>query len=92
MTIETNPHITNAVAKMMIYNTLISGAIAFAVFVGFVVIAIFSIISDIGPDKLIPQPLIHWGGVIIGFYFGSAITQTSGLISAIRGDTTPQKP
>lgn len=77
--------IENAVAKVLLWNTVIAGLIAAVVVVCFAAFSIVGILTDTSLANKVPEELSNWGGVIIGFYFGSALTQAGSLISAIRG-------
>jgi len=84
-----NQGIENAVAKVLLWNTVIAGLIAAVVVVCFAVFSVIGIITDTSLVNKVPEELSNWGGVIIGFYFGSALTQAGSLISAIRGEKAP---
>jgi hypothetical protein len=62
------------VGKMIWLITLIAGAISVIVVVSVVVLAITQIlISGSGHSLVIPDVLVNWGGIILGFYFGQFI-------------------
>lgn len=66
-------------------NSIISGFIALAIFVAMAAIALYAISTNTPVKDKIPPEFSNWGGVIIGFYFGLALTQTASLIAAERG-------
>lgn len=74
--------IGTAISRVLMINTVIAGVIALAIFVALTGISIWAILKNTPVEDKIPSELTNWGGVIIGFYFGSALTQTAALISA----------
>lgn len=87
MSVDTSRNIENAIARVLIWNTVIAGVIAAVVICSFTGFAIAGILKNdsAAVRANIPTELSNWGGVIIGFYFGSALTQAGALISAIKG-------
>ncbi|MBC9245450.1 hypothetical protein H4P12_01695 [Paracoccus sp. 11-3] len=87
MNADKSRNIENAIARILIWNTAIAGIIATIVICSFTGFAIAGILKGDSEavQKNIPTELSNWGGVIIGFYFGSALTQAGALISAIKG-------
>lgn len=59
-------------------QTTVSAALALLVVLGVVIPTIVSLMNN-GPIN-IPPVFQDWGGVIIGFYFGTFLTQLSGLM------------
>lgn len=71
--------IDKAVAFLIYAGVVISGVIAIAV------IAVPIIAPMISKTYTIPPELKEWGGVIIGFYFGSFITLVGNLLRSRGG-------
>jgi len=66
------PHSINFMLK---FGTVISGILALVIICGPIIIPIFV------PDYNIPPTIENWGGVIIGFYFGSFISQVGNFLN-----------
>ena len=63
------------VGKMIWLITLIAGLISVIVVVSVVVLALAQVlIGRATPDRLVmPDVLVNWGGIILGFYFGQFV-------------------
>lgn len=72
--------LNRTISRILVVQSIVSGVFAMAVIVGAIVLAIV----DNNTDESM-KLLQNWGGVIIGFYFGTAFTQISGLLNAVNG-------
>lgn len=71
---ETNK-ISKSVNFILIFGSVISGILALVIICVPIVAPLFL------SSYAIPETIENWGGVIIGFYFGSFITQVGNIIS-----------
>ncbi len=55
--------------RFVVYVTVIVASI-----IALAVIAVVAMLPLINPSYKVPETLANWGGLIIGFYFGSFIT------------------
>ena len=62
----------NSVDRLVLWGFVISGVIAIIIVLSVVIIAVIQIWFGSG-DK-IPDVLANWGGIIVGFYFGTFIS------------------
>lgn len=67
---------------------LISGAITSSI-VAIIVVAVPVVAPMVTDSYRIPQEVKEWGGVIIGFYFGSFITFAVTVLEKNREKTRP---
>lgn len=59
----------DAVFKLVYLGFIISGAISLLVIGGVIVITLVNAFGD--QEITVPSVLENWGGIIVGFYFGS---------------------
>lgn len=84
---EAQADIVKAISQILVVQAVTSGLVAIAIVVG----AIFLSMQSGGATAAF-ELLKNWGGVVIGFYFGTAYTQISSLVSTTGGGTEkPQK-
>jgi hypothetical protein len=76
--------IVEAIAKVLIAQTWVSGFLALVIVVSAVVIPLYGLYME-NPNIEVPDVIQNWGGVIIGFYFGSALTQMGSLLASLKG-------
>ncbi len=77
--------IHKSIARILIAQNWISGVLALAIILSAVGIPLYGLATG-NPNVETPDVIKDWGGVIIGFYFGSALTQMSSLISSLKAD------
>lgn len=71
-----NTHkIAKSVNFILIFGSVISGVLALVIICVPIIAPLFL------TSYAIPETIENWGGVIIGFYFGSFITQVGNIIS-----------
>lgn len=58
--------------KVILYGFLISGAIAILIVMSVIVIAVTQTFNRV--EYNIPEVLSNWGGIIVGFYFGTFVS------------------
>jgi hypothetical protein len=63
----------SSVDRLVLWGFVISGIIAMIIVLSVVIIAIIQIWFGSGDTK-IPDVLANWGGIIVGFYFGTFIS------------------
>lgn len=68
-----------AINFILIFGTLISGVLAL------VIICVPILAPFWKSTYVIPPEIKNWGGVIIGFYFGSFISQVANVLRAYQG-------
>ena len=81
---DAQAEITRALSRILVVQAITSGLVAIAIVVG----AIYLSTRTGGVDQAFTL-LQNWGGVVIGFYFGTAYAQISGLVRATGGGPEP---
>lgn len=76
-------NVAAAISKVLIAQTWVSGILALAIILSAISIPLYSVYRN-DPSIQTPDVIKDWGGVIIGFYFGSALTQMSSLLTALQ--------
>jgi hypothetical protein len=86
MPIDSNERgaIARSVSKVLVAQSWVSGILAFAIILSAVSIPLYGLYKG-DEDIETPEVIKNWGGVVIGFYFGSAITQMASLVNALQG-------
>lgn len=77
-----------AVRSVLVVQAVVSAAIAILLIGGTVYLAASAKDPKAAFNAL--EILKNWGGVIIGFYFGTAYTQIATLVRAIEGSPKPE--
>ncbi|MDE4191249.1 hypothetical protein [Phaeobacter gallaeciensis] len=72
--------IAKAVSRILVVQAVTSGLVAIAIVVGAIYLS-----TQTGGVDLAFELLRNWGGVVIGFYFGTAYAQISNLVRATGG-------
>jgi hypothetical protein len=72
----------DSISRILIVQTWVSGVLALAIILSAVAIPLVGQFTDRVVET--PAEIRDWGGVIIGFYFGSALTQMGTLLSSLR--------
>ncbi|MCP9481617.1 hypothetical protein NNA36_06535 [Shimia sp. CNT1-13L.2] len=76
--------IENSIARILIWQTAISGLLAILIIGSATLIPLYAIIYKDNSVQTPPE-IKDWGGIIIGFFFGSALTQMSTMITSLTG-------
>ena len=74
----------SAIARILIVQTWVSGTLALVIVLCAVVIPLVSLFRN-DPSITTPEVIQNWGGVVIGFYFGSSLTQMGSLLASLKG-------
>lgn len=77
---DSKAELNRTISRILVVQSVVSGVFAMSVVVGAIVL---SLDENLEAEALVL--LQNWGGVIIGFYFGTAFTQISGLLNAVNG-------
>lgn len=78
--VNSQADIAKAVSRILVVQAVISGLLAISIVVG----AIYLSTRTGGVESAFAL-LQNWGGVVIGFYFGTAYAQISNLVRATSG-------
>jgi hypothetical protein len=77
-----------AISRVIIWQTVISGFLAILIIGVSALIPIYNATNGASADVTLPDTIDNWGGIIIGFYFGSALTQMASLATSLTGNKT----
>jgi len=77
-----------AIKSILVVQAFVSALIALGLIGGTVYVA--SGLEGNSAREEILEILKSWGGVIIGFYFGTAYTQIATLVRALEGTAAPE--
>lgn len=77
--------VMHAISRVLIFQTAVSGLIALVIVISAVIIPLSEVFNGRSGGDTTPEVIKNWGGVIIGFYFGTSISQVASLVDSIRG-------
>lgn len=83
-------HLSRAISRILITQAILSGVIALTIIGAATTFAIMNMIKN--TTHVIPSELTNWGGVIIGFYFGSSLSQMATLVQSLKDGNGRAKP
>ena len=74
-----------ATEKMIWFITVVAGVISMIIIISVAIIAIAQIvIGNTTPERLVmPDVLVNWGGIILGFYFGQFATLLKDFMGSV---------
>lgn len=78
--------VMHAISRVLIFQTAVSGLIALVIVISAVIIPLSEVFNQRPGGDTTPEVIKNWGGVIIGFYFGTSISQVASLVDSIRGN------
>lgn len=78
---------SKSVATLLKIQSYVSAFLAVVIILSVTGLALWSITKGKPTNEIIPEVLSNWGGVIIGFYFGTSYAQITQLLKAAKPDS-----